>query len=96
VHLDGLQVPVGVLANRAKDGTYLVVVTVGAVLKGGKAKAGFGVDGEAKSGSAGFGAGGFGGGAGAKGFGGPSFLKLTVLGDEWSLILIVGTKVSAD
>lgn len=90
-----MQVPVKVLAKRAKDGTYLVAVTVspGPIFKGGKATKGFGGAGGPPPGAGG------GGGPGGPppGFGGPfRFQKLTVLGDEWSLDLVVGAKDSAD
>jgi hypothetical protein len=73
--------PVRVGAKRAKDGTYLVVVTVGTspALKGGKATKG-----------------GILGGGGPAGFGVPSSTKLTLLGDDWSLDLNLGGKDSAE
>jgi hypothetical protein len=88
-----MQVPVSVGARRAKDGTYLVVVTVltGTAFKG-KAKGGEAKAGEAKGGGTPGGGtpGQFPGFGGKKGgLGGP---KLTILGDEWSLDLIVGGK----
>jgi hypothetical protein len=127
-----MQVPVRVLAKRAKDRTYLVAVTIGAGkgfvggiggkkgAKGGTGKGGAGKGGGGNAGGgnpggsfagnpgggfAGNPGGGFagnpGGGGGGQfgglgGFGFPFGPKVTVLGDEWALDLIVGTKESAD
>ena len=66
-----MKVPVRVTARRAKDGTYLVVYTVGA---------GTSFKGKGKG----------------PNFGGPLRQNLTVLGDEWSLNLIVSGKDSTD
>jgi hypothetical protein len=71
-----MQVPVKVLAKRAKDGTYLVAVTVGTgtgFFKGGKAPKGPPA-----------------GGGGFAGFGAKGGTRVNVLGDEWSLALSVG------